>query len=283
MVSLDAQDNFRKISKIIEVFIYIGGIIVHLLLFNAFVRDPLKCLRNLKMVFVINLAISDFLFCLISLFRVVICTTTKTCTFVHFLVILIASVSCLTIPSISVDRFLLVVYPIKHRFWITRKVIAVWLSVIWFISVSYSTKRLIVGVEQNYEEPAYGCLFVVFFISTLIVYMSVCYALKKQSRKITKQSEERGSRAEELRLIKEKKFMQTIIFVALITVIGFTPQWFLTHTVKNKILSAESLAYVILHFIAGLLFVINFSINPVIYVLRFPNFRKTFEKLYSCM
>ena len=281
MVSLEEQEFFRKTTETIQIVLYICGIILHSLLLYAFVVDPLKCLKNLKMSFVINLAISDFLFCLISPFHVCIQMTTKSSS-LQFLVILFASVSYLTIPSISVDRFLMVVYPIKHRCWMNGKVYAVWLSIIWFASagISYSTKQMRFGVQQNKKELAYGSSYSALFLLTFIVYISVCFALKKHSRKITKQNDERGNRAEELRLLKEKKFMKTIIFIACFTLAGLLPAWILTYTVKNKILSAERLAYVILRLIFRFLQDINFSINPVIYVLCFPNFRKTFLILY---
>ena len=51
------------------IFVDVCGIILHLLLLSAFVKDPLKCFK-LRMSFVINLAIFDFLVCLFSLFMI---------------------------------------------------------------------------------------------------------------------------------------------------------------------------------------------------------------------
>ena len=64
MVSQEEKDIFENSAMIFaQLFIYICGVILHLLLLYAFLKDPLKCFKNLGMSFVINLAISDLLVC----------------------------------------------------------------------------------------------------------------------------------------------------------------------------------------------------------------------------
>ena len=150
-----------------------------------------------------------------------------------------ANASCLTIASISIDRLFMVVYPLKHRYWIKGKVIAIWLSCIWLISISYSSKLFIFGFEHNYEELVYGGLVVALLLLSSIAYASICIALKKQSRNITARNASNGNRAEELRLLKEKKFLKTIIFIACITVAGFVSLWILRHWFANKVLQVS--------------------------------------------
>ena len=131
------------------------------------------------------------------------------------------NVSLLTIASISVDRFLMVVCLIEHRQWTNRKEIAIWLSCIWLISICYALKQFIFGVEQNYEELVYGGLAAALFLLAAVSYASVYIALKRQSKNITTQNNPSRNRAEEVRLLKEKKFLRTIVIIANITVISF--------------------------------------------------------------
>ena len=60
---LQEKRIFSDSSMISQIFIHICGVI---LLLYAFGKDPLKCFKNLNMSFIINLAIADFLVCIIS-------------------------------------------------------------------------------------------------------------------------------------------------------------------------------------------------------------------------
>ena len=93
----------------------------------------------------------------------------------------------------------------------------------WLISTCYALKQFIFGVEQNYEELVYGArgLAAALFLLAAVSYASVYTALKRQSKNITTQNNPSKNRAEEVRLLKEKKFLRTIVIIANITVISF--------------------------------------------------------------
>ena len=222
MLSRQEKEIFLKTIKIIQILFPFSGLILHLLLLYAFFKDPLKCLKKLETAFVINLAVSDFLACFTMLLQASIflaANINENHSLPDFFLTLFVNVSCLTIASISVDRLLMVVYPIKHRYWIKKKVIAVWLSLIWFVCVSYSMKRVIFGAEKNYEDLLYGSLATVLLSSTSIVYAFVYKALKKKLKHRAELNEGNEHRPgdDALRLLKEKKFLKTIILIASIT------------------------------------------------------------------
>ena len=257
-------------------FIDVCGVVLHVLLLYAFLKDPLKCFKNLRMSFVINLAISDLLVCLFSLFKVLTINHGTLYSVSTFLKRSVFVVSCITIASISVDRFLLIMYPIKHRYWIQVRTITIWLSCIWLVSVCYNAKRLFLGVEHNYEHTVYMGLITTLFLLTGMAYASVYVHFKKQSRTVIQQNDSNDNRAEKLRLLKKKRFLKTIILIALITVATFLPGWILFLGSKCQILPSDNLASQILLKICAVLMGINFAINPLIYIFRFPNYRKTF-------
>ena len=283
---MDSQEEKEEIIdisfRIGFTFVDVCGIILHLLLLFAFVKDPLKCFKNLRMSFIINLAISDFLVCLLSLLKVLTRTDANLSSFLNFLQRSVAIVSFATIASISVNRFLLIVYPIKHRYWIKGRTIAIWLTFIWLLNISYASKRLIFGIEQSYEGQLYMGTVLTLFVLTGTAYASVYVHFKKQSRNITQQNDSNGDRAEELRLLKEKRFLNTIIFIALMTVVTFIPGWILFYTLKYRsyVWAWDNLACRIILNISALFMRINFAINPIVYIFRFPNYRKTFQILY---
>ena len=281
MVTREQRESVDKSFKIGQIFVYICGVILHLLLMYAFVKDPLKCLKNLRMSFVISLAISDFLVCLLSLFNVLTLNVTDWSSILSPAIRSIAIVSCFTIASTSVDRLLMIVYPIKHRSWITNKTIAIWLSCVWLVSLFYFSKRYIISVKMNqYEDALYLGSLATLFVVTGIAYTIVCIVLKKQSRNIMEHNESNRNRAGELRLLKEKRFLKTIILIALVAVFACAPGWILLYLFEYKIMSLKHRGYLILLKMFTLFMGINFAINPLIYILRFPNYRKTFKIIY---
>ncbi len=277
MVEREEIIKYYKISVVVN---YIFGIILHLLLLFAFVKDPLKRFKNVGTIFVINLAICDLMVCLLALLLIFKQDPKGWSSALDFPIPLSTSVSILTVVSISVDRFLLIVHPIKHRYWIKRKIIAIWLSCLWILGLSYPSKQFIFGYNQNYEDLVYSSIAVALLVLTSIVYGLLYVALKKQSRNMTERNESSQNRAEELRLLREKKFLKTIIFTACFTVAALVPGWILMRGLRNKVLLEDSLVYLILLCIFAFLHAINFAINPLIYIIHFPNYQKTFQILY---
>ena len=280
MVSQAEERIFNDSSIVSQIFIYVSGVILHSLLLYAFCKDPLKCFKNIRMFFIINLAISDFFVCFLSPFRFLVKNVTYLCSAVEFVARICGNVSLLTIASISVDRFLMVVYPIKHRNWTNGKKISIWLSFIWFISISYALKRFIFGVEQNYENLVFGSVAAVLFLLAAISYASVYIAVKRQSTSITEENNPNRNRSEEVRLLKEKKFLKTIIIIACFTVVSFIPGYILIYVLANGVVPVDSIAFQICLIVSDLLMATNFAINPLIYFSRFSNYRKTFKILY---
>ena len=277
-MSSQKEKIFYYTSIISGLFIPLCGVILQLLLLYAFARDPLKCFKNLGMALVINLAIADFPACCTKLlyyfFQMFDFTGAKFLYEVFGRIV--GQVSFFTILSISIDRFLLVVFPIRHRCWIKKKVLTAWLSLIWLLSVLYSLQRFIFSEEQKDEKLLYEGFTAALFLLSTVAYASVYIVLKKQVKNRAELNE-LGSihNSEEVRLLKEKKFLKTIILIASLTFLSFTSGWIIiTFFAKN------SLPRIVFTVIFRALLAINFAVNPLIYIRRFPNYRKTFQMLY---
>ena len=91
----------------------------------AFIKDPLKCFRNSGTYLVMNLAVSDCLTCLLSLYF-----SFTSGGVLHqipnFFVGWIGCMSFVSITSISIDRFLLVAYLMKYRILMKGKVMFIY-------------------------------------------------------------------------------------------------------------------------------------------------------------
>ena len=86
-----------------------AGVISHLLLLNAFVKDPLKCFRNFGTYLVANLAVSDFMVCLISPLGLPTVTfMTRYHPFLEFFRFTFHLGSVITLTLIAIERFVIV-------------------------------------------------------------------------------------------------------------------------------------------------------------------------------
>ena len=279
-----AEENFAgfQISylDILPYCVCIFGAIIHVFLIIAFIKDPIKCFKNSGTYLVVNLAASDFLVCLI--------TPTKCCIPKnwhwqwprHLVVFSSMNVSILTIASISLDRFFLIVYPFKHRGLTRGKKIFVWLACIWLIGSAYPAKNFVFSVKTDVDTYIRILTQILPVLFASVVYGLTYYALKKQSQNLA--LENILNRQQQARIMREKQFLKTIIIVACIQVVCVVPSTIFFHMNVFQKLFSDGLTVEVLNEVSSGIFHINFAVNPLVYVVRLPNYKKTFSLLYCC-
>ena len=262
--------------------ICILGVASNLLFLAAFIKDPLKCFRNSGTYLVMNLAVSDCLMCLLGPFvYTMIIPKPGWHKIFSFLVVWFGMSSFLSIISISIDRFLMVAYPIKHRVLMKGKVIVLLLVTIWIATcVPPVLQQFNIYSPQKNNTINVYTLAVISVIISAVMYASTYRKLKKQSRNIALQNSN-GSRAQEIRILKEKQFLQTIMIIACIAFVCVVPSMLFFQVCDALgFMQEKNLASKILNEIFLSIFYINFTVNPFIYVVRLPSYRKTFYLLY---
>jgi hypothetical protein len=211
-----------KYEFVPSLIICLLGVISNLLLLNAFSKDPLKCFGNSGSYLVINLTVSDVFTCVVAPFYLSVKVESWRIVLKSF-VFYFFTVSTGTIVSISIDRYLMVAYPLKHRTLLKGKVIAVWVAVLWIVCTGNPTKRLIFGTEV-YDEIVILLFVIIAIIFSCVMYSSTYFKLKKQSKNLALQNASvPGSLAQAKRILKEKKFLKTIILIACIAFLCFVP------------------------------------------------------------
>ena len=257
------------------------GAISQVFLIIAFVKDPLKCFKNSGTYLMANLAVSDFFACFFAPFWY--CIPEKLYWPFDFCIWTSVAACVLSIISISFDRFLMVVYPLKHRVLMRGKAIIVWLVCIWIFGCMFPTKALlslILPFKNETGPIVMNLLGTALIVFTGIIYGVTYYKLKKQSKNLA--LENLSNQQQHARVIKEKRFLRTIILVACIAVACLVPSTIIRHfTAFQKFTTNEVVAWVLADISSNLLF-LNSAVNPLVYVLRLPNYRKTFYLLYCC-
>ena len=85
--------------------------------------------------------------------------------FLNFwLVLSFGNASLVSIASISVDRFLMVVYPLKYRYMINRTVTIFWLSGIWLSGSALPMLRLVYGRKWTRLQSTVLVWLLVYFL-----------------------------------------------------------------------------------------------------------------------
>ena len=266
-------------GDIIITAIPLFGVISNGLLLLAIFEDPLKCFRNSATYFVINLSVSDCLTCIFSPIYYIILIKLVALGYDTFklLVLLCECASLFSIATIAIDRFLMIVYPIKHRIFMRGKIVITWIMIIWIVSCAVCVTTNFWNWIKDGKGIYTFCAFIT-LLST-VVYASTYYKLKKQSRNIAVRSSNE-TRAQRMRILKEKQFLRTIIIIACIAVICVLPSMMFFQTFALLDLNTSNFSTIIVTKIFLCIFCINFAVNPLIYVLRLPNYRKTFFLLY---
>ena len=223
-----AENNTASVGDELPYFISVPSIVVSILgvvsnalLLVAFIKDPLKFFRNSGTYLVMNLSVSDFLTCLLCLVVNIIRRIFSHSIFGFFLN-LMGGVSFVSIASISIDRFWMVSSPIRHRILMKGKIIVLWIAGIWIVNILISFSLIISDVSYTNEKRGLCVCSVIFIILPSIMYSFTYYKLKKQSRNMTLQNSPE-SRAQEMRIPKEKQFLKTIIIIECIAFICIVP------------------------------------------------------------
>ena len=258
--------------------ICIFGVISHVLLITAYVKDPLKCFDNSGTYLMKNLAASDFLTCFLASFSRYV--PKKWFWLLRIFWIPTTTASVLTIASISFERFFMVVYPMKHRVLTKGKVMTVWSVCIWLFGFILQLTTFFF-----FPKEITALITVTIFVELVIVIAGIIYGityykLKKQSNNLALENVSNQQR--QTRNAKEKRFLKTIIIIACIEFACVVPTSLFYHLAILEKLFINSMVARITNGISTGLYHLNFAVNPLVYVLRLPNYRKTFYLLYCC-
>jgi Na+/melibiose symporter-like transporter len=109
---------------------------------------------------------------------------------------------------------------------------------------------------------------VIVSVLSAVVYAVTYSTLKKHSKDIAEQnSTER--RVQQIRILKEKQFLKTIILIACIAFACNVPSMIYFQFNDFQVFSKDNVVTVIVLEILVLIFYINFAVNPLIYILPF--------------
>ena len=185
------------------------------------------------------------------------------------------AVSFLTLTAISVDRFVAIKLHLRYYQLVTKKRALSALGIVWILCLFFD-------IWSFYDPVSSGIFSFVFFVIVLLViagcYWSIFAVIRKQQNQILAQSEVAHSSKHTLpRIIRYKKFVNTMLLVFGCFVICFFPlccEMVVSVVVANK----ETEFYVLRDIFLTFLY-LNSCLNPLLYCWRIEEIRHSVKKI----
>ena len=281
------NEEFSVLMDVIECIIVIFAITGNVFVISAHLKDPLKLFQTSSSQFILNIAVVDLLAAILTTIMLVDSFIIGKLTILHT-ERFISSPILLAFPSffvLSVERFCSVAFPLWHRARVTICLCRKCLLGVWFFHITYeAVSAVIEDTVASWTRLVYALFF---FISTQVFYLATALSLKKQNHQIIARQDtgENSStsnnpaiaRAIKIRLLNEKQFLITISIICLFLALTILPS-IIYYNIRH-LLFPETVRFNPNAKIIILVLRINFMINPLIYLWRLGNYRKTLKVL----
>ncbi|CAH3174527.1 unnamed protein product [Porites lobata] len=269
------------------VTVSVAIVTVNLLSIILFIKN--RSLRTRAMYLVINLTVADMfvggfshfpLFGLLSFFS---CDIVKMhlgqelTQIIIFLFFWLPLTSLTNIAAISLDRMHATIRPFRHRL-IKKWVYGVTIAGVWVLAAMVAAARLIINILGNVKWITYGfyiwtsycclCLFVICVSYSSIVVTFLCGAHPQHHGAANRQ----------------RKLTVTLFIMTIASLLMWLPfaayTFLLSQSSIMKFLSFQEILR--LDFSLTILYFMNSLVNPIVYTIRIPEFRKALLQLFKC-
>lgn len=235
-------------------------------------------LHSLSNLFIVNLSIADLMVCAVALPLNTVWTLRKTqglCLSSAILysrrivVSLTSFASLLILGWVSIERFFVISWPLRHKFYITKARVRIILGISW-------TSSLIYGVTAAFDAHAvFTAVFatsatIVCYVVILACYVKIFVVVWKQ-KKIQPDLQVSQHQTHPV----EKQVAKTMALVVGVLTLCFAPLTVVRQTLPRTYHGA-------LHDGLLLLALSHSAMNPVIYFYRFKDYRAVLKGLLHC-
>lgn len=277
-------------TGIVTVFtcVFIGlacpcAIVANLMVFLGVLRKP--DLRNVYNTSILFLATSDLLAGLITLPSFVAYQGSKLTTPQHefscvalvmytFTNFIFTGLSAITIILITLERYLAIFYPFKYQAYVTKRRIAVTISLIWVVWISFITvARFSPDASVGLYSIIAAVLLIPCILLTLFVYCKVC-VLTRQVRASIGHGPTAPRNAED---IQETKSSRTVAYLAGAVVLCFLPTLVIAAVYQTGNVDGN-VFYHLMYPLSDLFALMTPVFDPMIYVLRSSQIRSSLRE-----
>ena len=173
---------------LIDIFVLLVGIfslVTNGVLLYILLRDPLKCFKASTTYFIISLSFSDLLTGMNACFwGLAEFLSEDHKRYLLSLFWITTQVSFLTLLAMSVERFLIVKYPIYCRVWITKKRVSFAIACIWSVSATLGGLVLLPPPHLDFVQFSIFCEF---FLSVFVItglYAFILFGIRSSQKSV---------------------------------------------------------------------------------------------------
>lgn len=278
--------------------IFIIGITGNVLVCYVVCRN--KAMHTVTNFFITNLALSDILLCILAVPFTPLYTFlgkwifgNVLCHLVPFAQGVSMYISTLTLTSIAMDRFIVIIYPFRHRMKISTCILLI--MAIWIISllltlpyglyVSLNTDMVndISYCEEDWPSEntrkVYGTITVCLQFAIPFVIITVCYILVSYKLNVRAKTKLGSKTAKKEEADRERKRRTNHMLISMVGV--FAISWMPLNAVNifNDYYETKNDFYTLLFFFAHCIAMSSTCYNPFLYAWLNENFRKEFKQV----
>ncbi|NP_001127742.1 neuropeptide receptor A7 [Bombyx mori] len=287
---------------VIYTIIFVLGLLGNILVCFVVIRN--KAMQTVTNLFISNLALSDILLCIFAIpftplytFRGTWSWGSLLCHIMPFAQGCSVYISTLTLMSIAIDRFFVIIYPFRPRMKIETCITVI--IMIWTFSITVTTPYAIFMTYYDFKfgkfceetwpserlRRIFGSVtsvmqFVLPFIVIAVCYICVSFKLNDRAKA---KAASKNSKKEELDKNRKRRTNQMLI--AMVTIFGLS--WLplnIINLCNDYYMYAIHLKYYFLiFFVAHVIAMSSTCYNPFIYAWMNENFRKEFKQLIPCI
>ncbi|XP_026232607.2 trace amine-associated receptor 13c-like [Anabas testudineus] len=244
----------------------------------------------------LSLAVSDFFEGLLFFFQIMLIDGCwflgdLTCTLYQYLAYIITSTSVGNMVLISIDRHVAICYPLHYSTQITQKKVKICVCLCWICSVIFETLILqdVLQEPGRFNSCVGQCVIVINYIAgvadvifsfiapitvIVVLYMRVFVVAVTQARAMRSHIATVTQRSVKVTAKKsELKAARTLGVVIVVFLMCLCPYYCVALTGQDNVMNASSFVICLYYF--------NACLNPVIYALFYPWFRKTIKLIVT--
>lgn len=292
----------QTVFCVIYTVIFVLGLLGNLLVCFVVIRN--KAMQTVTNLFISNLAMSDILLCIFAIpftplysFRGTWSWGSVLCHIMPFAQGCSVYISTLTLMSIAIDRFFVIIYPFRPRMKIETCISVI--IMIWVFSVTVTTPYAIFMTYYDFDigniceeawpsedlRRVFGSVtsvlqFVLPFV--VIAFCYTCVSFKLNDRAKAKAAS-KNSRKEELDKSRKRRTNQMLITMVTIFGLSWLPLNVINLCNDYYIYAIHMKYYFLIFFMAHVIAMSSTCYNPFIYAWMNENFRKEFKQLIPCI
>ncbi|KOB71291.1 Neuropeptide receptor A10 [Operophtera brumata] len=280
------------------IIIFVVGIFGNALVCYAVIRN--RAMQTVTNLFITNLALSDILLCVFAVPFTPLYTFLGRWVFGSLLCHIMpyaqgcsVYISTLTLTSIAIDRFFVIIYPFKPRMQIKTCVgliIFIWVFAL-FVTFPYGWYMSLQDVFCDEKWPsdqirkAFGSVTIIMQFAIPFVVMAFCYTFVsvKLNDRLKSRPGSKNSKKEDAE--RERKRRTNRMLIAMVAIFGLS--WLplnLINISSDFYKFAEDWKYyMVMFFFTHFIAMSSTCYNPFLYAWLNENFRKEFKQILPCL